>query len=147
MSSRTISGRSTATASTAPTPSAASPTMSKPSAWSNARAEARKAAWSSTINTVGRMPLIVPQAHQGTHCGQHQYRAIGSFRGCVFSVAGPGNAHRSTGSKTVANHTHMLKPPRMFRPADGPKLLTGQANVQRKGVEYGQGPPSQGPGP
>src|SRR6266545_176884 len=66
MSSRTISGRRTATAFTASAPLAASPTTPKPSACSSARAEARKAAWSSTMSTVGRIPLIVPHA-TGAH--------------------------------------------------------------------------------
>jgi hypothetical protein len=69
-SSRTISGRSRVTNRNALAPSAASPTTSNPSAWSNARAEVRKAAWSSTMSTVGRTQLIVPQVARGTHCGQ-----------------------------------------------------------------------------
>ena len=52
MSSRTIAGRRVAIASTAAAPSAASPTTSNPPAWSNARADAWKAAWSSTMSTL-----------------------------------------------------------------------------------------------
>ena len=75
MSSRTISGLRTATARSAPAPSAASPTTSKPSALSNALAEARKAAWSSTMSTVGPTPLIVPQVASDAHCSQPQLPA------------------------------------------------------------------------
>src|SRR6266545_994836 len=81
MSSRTISGRRTATAFTASAPLAASPTTSKPSACSSARAEARKAAWSSTMSTVGRMPLIVPHATR------------------AHTVASPNNASRLGASR------------------------------------------------
>src|SRR6266540_5969717 len=81
MSSRTISGRRAATASTAAAPLAASPTTSKPSACSSARAEARKAAWSSTMSTVGRMPLIVPHATR------------------AHTVASPNNASRLGASR------------------------------------------------
>src|SRR6266498_2981548 len=52
----------------------------------------------------------------------------------------PGAAHPSTGSRTVASRNHILKPPRMFRPAGGPKLLTGPSQRMAEGVVYLQGP-------
>src|SRR5215216_7255458 len=136
MSSRTISGRRAATASTASAPSVASPTTSKPSACSNARAEARKAAWSSTMSTVGPMPQMVPHA-TGPHIVASPNHRDWELP-AALNAAGPGNGHRSIGSRTVASHNHILKPPRMFRPADGPKLLTGQASAERKGWRTGK---------
>ena len=69
-------------------PVVASQMTSKPSAWSNARAEARKAAWSSTISTVGRMPLIVPQATRADTVASTNIR-IGTYRGARSASLAP----------------------------------------------------------
>ena len=74
-----------------------------------------------------------PTCHWGTHCGQHQYRD--REPPWLRSASLARNEHRSSGSRTVASHNHSLKPPRMFRPADGPKLLTGP----RQRIAVGEG--------
>ena len=84
-----------------PPPSAASPMRRSPRPGATPRAEARKAAWSSTMSTVGRTPLVVPQPAWLT-LWSVPIIATGSRQGCT-QRRWPGNAHHAQQGGAVQN--------------------------------------------